>query len=145
MKKIIECVPNFSEGRDANIIQQITDAVQNVEGAKLLHVDMGAATNRTVVTFAADENTVVEAAFQSIKKASELIDMRKHHGEHPRSGATDVCPFIPIANATIEDCIACAKKLGKRVADELNIPVYLYEYAASAPHRTHPCRRIRRH
>jgi len=136
MKKIIECVPNFSEGRDANIIKQITDAIQNVEGAKLLHVDMGAATNRTVVTFAADENTVVEAAFQAIKKASELIDMRKHHGEHPRSGATDVCPFIPIANASIEDCIACAKKLGKRVADELNIPVYLYEYAASAPHRT---------
>jgi glutamate formiminotransferase/formiminotetrahydrofolate cyclodeaminase len=136
MKKIIECVPNFSEGRDANIIKQITDAIQNVEGAKLLHVDMGAATNRTVVTFAADENTVVEAAFQAIKKASELIDMRKHHGEHPRSGATDVCPFIPIANTTIEDCIACAKKLGKRVADELNIPVYLYEYAAYAPHRT---------
>lgn len=135
MKKIIECVPNFSEGRDANIIKQITDAIQNVAGAKLLHVDMGAATNRTVVTFAADENTVVEAAFQAIKKASALIDMRKHHGEHPRSGATDVCPFIPIANATIEDCIACANKLGKRVADELNIPVYLYEYAASAPHR----------
>jgi len=136
MKKIIECVPNFSEGRDVNIIKQITDAIENVAGAKLLHVDMGAATNRTVVTFAADENTIVEAAFQAIKKASALIDMRKHHGEHPRSGAIDVCPFIPIANASIEDCIACAKKLGKRVAEELDIPVYLYEYAATANHRT---------
>ncbi len=136
MKKIIECVPNFSEGRNANIIKQITDAIENVDGAKLLHVDMGAATNRTVVTFAGDENAIVEAAFQAIKKATELIDMRHHHGEHPRSGATDVCPFIPIANATIEDCIACAKKLGKRVAEELSIPVYLYEYAATATHRS---------
>ncbi len=135
MKKIIECVPNFSEGRDANIIKQITDAIESVDGAKLLHVDMGAATNRTVVTFAGDENAVVEAAFQAIKKASELIDMRKHHGEHPRMGATDVCPFIPIANATMDDCIACAKKLGERVGRELNIPVYLYENAATAEHR----------
>ncbi len=135
MKKIIECVPNFSEGRDLNIIKQITDAIETVDGVKLLNVDPGKGTNRTVVTFVGDENEVVEAAFRAIKKASELIDMRKHTGAHPRFGATDVCPFIPIANATMEDCIACAKKLGERVGKELKIPVYLYEYAASAPHR----------
>lgn len=135
MKKIIECVPNFSEGRDQNIIKQITDAIEIVDGIKLLNVDPGKGTNRTVVTFVGDENEVVEAAFRAIKKASELIDMRKHTGAHPRFGATDVCPFIPIANASMEDCIACAKKLGERVGKELKIPVYLYEYAASAPHR----------
>lgn len=135
MKKIIECVPNFSEGRDLNIIKQITDAIESVEGIKLLNVDPGKATNRTVVTFVGDENNVVEAAYRAITKAAELIDMRKHKGEHPRFGATDVCPFIPIANATMEDCIACAKKLGERVGKDLKIPVYLYEYAASAPHR----------
>ena len=135
MKKIIECVPNFSEGNDMQIIRQITDVIEKVDGVKLLDVDPGKATNRTVVTFVGDEDSVVEAAFQAIKKASELIDMRKHKGEHPRFGATDVCPFIPIANATMEDCIACAKKLGKRVGEELQIPVYLYEFAASAPHR----------
>ncbi len=135
MKKIIECVPNFSEGRDLNTIKQITDAIETVEGVRLLNVDPGKGTNRTVVTFVGDENQVVEAAFQAIRKAAEIIDMRKHHGEHPRFGATDVCPFIPIANATMEDCIACAKKLGERVGKELKIPVYLYEYAASAAHR----------
>lgn len=135
MKKIIECVPNFSEGNDMTIINQIADAIRNCEGVKLLDIDPGKATNRTVVTFVGDETTVVEAAFQAIKKAQELIDMRKHKGEHPRFGATDVCPFIPIANATMDDCIACAKRLGKRVGEELNIPVYLYEYAASAAHR----------
>lgn len=135
MQKIIECVPNFSEGNDMNIIRQITDAIEQVDGVKLLDVDPGKGTNRTVVTFVGDENTVVEAAFRAIKKAAELIDMSKHKGEHPRFGATDVCPFIPIANATMEDCIACAKALGKRVGEELNIPVYLYEFAASAPHR----------
>ena len=135
MKKIIECVPNFSEGRDMNIIQQITTAIETVEGIKLLNVDPGKGTNRTVVTFVGDENEVVEAAFRAIKKASELIDMRKHTGAHPRFGATDVCPFIPIANATMEDCIACAKKLGERVGKELNVPVYLYEYAASSAQR----------
>lgn len=135
MQKIIECVPNFSEGNDMNIIRQITDAIEQVDGVKLLDVDPGKGTNRTVVTFVGDENTVVEAAFRAIKKAAELIDMSKHKGEHPRFGATDVCPFIPIANATMEDCIACAKALGKRVGEELNIPVYLYEFAATAPHR----------
>ncbi|MBC8173674.1 MAG: glutamate formimidoyltransferase, partial [Chitinophagales bacterium] len=135
MKKIIECVPNFSEGRDMNIIKQITDAIEGVEGVTLLDVDPGRATNRTVVTFVGEPDSVVEAAFAGIKKAGELIDMRKHAGEHPRMGATDVCPFIPIANATMEDCINCAKKLGERVSRELQIPVYLYESAASAEHR----------
>src|SRR5690242_12695760 len=110
MNKIIECVPNFSEGRDMNIIKQITDAIESVEGIKLLNVDPGKGTNRTVVTFVGDENTVVEAAYRAIAKAAELIDMRKHSGAHPRFGATDVCPFIPVANATMEDCITCAKK-----------------------------------
>lgn len=135
MNKIIECVPNFSEGRNKEVIKQITDVIEKVQGIKLLHVDMGAATNRTVVTFAGDEVAAVEAAFQAVKKASELIDMRYHSGEHPRQGAVDVCPFIPIAGATMEDCIECAKKLGERVAQELSIPVYLYEEAATAPHR----------
>lgn len=135
MKKIIECVPNFSEGKDQTILDQIATAIEQVDGVKLLNVDPGKGTNRTVFTFVGDEETIVEGAFQAIKKATELIDMRKHSGAHPRFGATDVCPFIPIANATMEDCIACAKKLGEKVGKELAIPVYLYEYAASAPHR----------
>ncbi len=135
MKKVIECVPNFSEGNDMNVIRQITDAIESVDGVKLLNVDPGKATNRTVVTFVGDEESVVEAAYRGIAKAADLIDMSKHKGEHPRFGATDVCPFIPIANATMEDCIACAKKLGERVGSKLGIPVYLYEFAASAPHR----------
>jgi glutamate formiminotransferase/formiminotetrahydrofolate cyclodeaminase len=135
MKKIIECVPNFSEGVNMHIIREITDAIASVEGVLLLDVDPGKATNRTVVTFAGEPDAVVEAAFRGIQKASELIDMRKHKGEHPRMGATDVCPFIPVANATMDDCIACAKQLGKRVGDVLHIPVYLYESAATAPHR----------
>jgi len=135
MKKIIECVPNFSEGNDQNILEQIALSIKSVSGVSLLHVDAGKATNRTVFTFVGDEESVVEGAFQAIKKAQELIDMRKHKGEHPRFGATDVCPFIPIANATMEDCINCARKLGERVGKELGIPVYLYENAASAEHR----------
>src|SRR5688572_9867985 len=135
MRKLIECVPNFSEGRDMNIIKQITDAIESVEGIKLLNVDPGKGTNRTVVTFVGDETNVVEAAYRAVKKAGELIDMSKHKGEHPRFGATDVCPFIPIANASMLDCIACAKKLGERVGKKLHIPVYLYEYASTAPHR----------
>lgn len=135
MKKLIECVPNFSEGRDMGVIKQITDAIESVEGIKLLNVDPGKGTNRTVVTFAGDEDEVVEAAYRAIAKAAELIDMGKHSGEHPRFGATDVCPFIPIANATMEDCIRCANRLGERVGRELGIPVYLYEFAATAPHR----------
>ena len=135
MRQIIECVPNFSEGNDLSIIRQITDAISSVDGVMLLDVDPGKATNRTVVTFVGDAESVVEAAYRGIQKASELIDMRKHHVEHPRMGATDVCPFVPVANATMDDCIACAKKLGERVGNSLNIPVYLYESAASRPER----------
>src|SRR5437762_2126370 len=123
--QLIECVPNFSEGRDANIIRQITDAIETVEGIKLLNVDPGKATNRTVVTFVGAPEPVIEAAFRAIKKASELIDMSKHAGEHPRMGATDVCPLIPVANISMEETAAYAKKLGAKVAGELNIPVYL--------------------
>jgi glutamate formiminotransferase / formiminotetrahydrofolate cyclodeaminase len=130
MQKLIECVPNFSEGRDENIIRQIADAIKSVEGVSLLDVDPGASTNRTVVTLVADPDAAVEAAFLAIKKAAELIDMRKHKGAHPRMGATDVCPFIPVSNVTWEEAIDCANRLGKRVGEELKIPVYLYEKAA---------------
>jgi glutamate formiminotransferase/formiminotetrahydrofolate cyclodeaminase len=136
MKKIIECVPNFSEGRDLEIIRQITAAIESVAGVSLLNVDPGASTNRTVVTFAGTPEAAVEAAFRGIQKAAELIDMRKHQGAHPRMGATDVCPFIPVSNVTWEEAIECAKNLGKRVGEELNIPVYLYEKAASNPARS---------
>ncbi|HEV2994571.1 MAG TPA: glutamate formimidoyltransferase [Chthoniobacterales bacterium] len=130
MQKLIECVPNFSEGRDTYVIRQITDAIESVEGVSLLDVDPGASTNRTVVTFVGGPDAVTEAAFRGIKKAAELIDMRKHKGAHPRMGATDVCPFIPVSNVSWEETIACANRLAKRVGDELNIPVYLYEKAA---------------
>ena len=130
MNKLIECVPNFSEGNDLSIIKQITDSIENVEGIKLLDVDPGKATNRTVVTFAGDPASVVEAAFAGIKKASELIDMSRHKGEHPRFGATDVCPLVPVANVTMEEAAELARQLAKRVGDELGIPVYCYEYAA---------------
>jgi glutamate formiminotransferase/formiminotetrahydrofolate cyclodeaminase len=130
MQKVIECVPNFSEGRDLEVIRQITAAIESVDGISLLNVDPGASTNRTVVTFAGNPDAAVEAAFRGIKKAAELIDMRKHKGAHPRMGATDVCPFIPVANVSWEEAIACARALGKRVGEELKIPVYLYEKAA---------------
>src|SRR6266540_5139855 len=130
MQKLIECVPNFSEGRDPDVIRQITDAIESAEGVSLLDVDPGASTNRTVVTFVGSPEAAVEAAFRGIQKAAELIDMRRHKGAHPRMGATDVCPFIPVSNVSWEEAIACAKQLGKRVGDELNIPVYLYEKAA---------------
>src|SRR5437762_14133081 len=133
--KIIECVPNFSEGNDLSIIQQITGEIEKVKGARLLNVDPGKATNRTVVTFVGSPEAVVEAAFRAIKKAGELIDMSKHKGEHPRMGATDVCPLIPVSGVTMDECVAFAKRLGERVGKELNIPVYLYEYAASNPER----------
>ncbi len=132
---VIECVPNFSEGRDMGIIRQITDEVEKVEGVQLLDVDPGKATNRTVVTFVGNPYAVIDAAFLAIKKASELIDMRTHKGEHPRMGATDVCPLIPISGITVEETVEFARLLGKRVAEELHIPVYHYEHAASAPHR----------
>src|SRR5438045_3944354 len=130
MQKLIECVPNFSEGRNADVIRQITDAIESAEGVSLLDVDPGATTNRTVVTFVGTPEAVGEGAFRGIQKAAELIDMRKHKGAHPRMGATDVCPFIPVSNVTWEEAIACANQLGKRVGEELNIPVYLYERAA---------------
>ena len=130
MKNIIECVPNFSEGRDLDVIRQITAAIESVEGVSLLNVDPGASTNRTVVTFAGTPDAAVEAAFRGIKKAAELIDMRKHTGAHPRMGATDVCPFIPVSNVSWEEAIDCAQRLGNRVGEELKIPVYLYEKAA---------------
>jgi glutamate formiminotransferase/formiminotetrahydrofolate cyclodeaminase len=135
MKQLIECVPNFSEGRNIEIIKQITDAIESVEGVKLLHVDSGKATNRTVVTFAGEPQAVVEAAFRGIQKAAELIDMRTHRGEHPRMGATDVCPLIPLRNISMEETVAYAKQLAERVGNELGIPVYLYEYAATLPER----------
>lgn len=133
---IIECVPNFSEGRDMNIIKQITNAIEAVEGVQLLDVDPGKATNRTVVTFVGNPEAVVEAAFQGIKKAAELIDMSKHKGEHPRMGATDVCPLIPIAGISMEETAAYAHKLAKKVGAELDIPVYMYESAATSPERS---------
>src|SRR5213594_232291 len=136
MKKLIERVPNFSEGRDQNVIRQITDAVESADGVSLLDVDPGASTNRTVVTFVGNPEAAVEAAFRGIKKAAELIDMRKHKGAHPRMGATDVCPFIPVSNVSWEETIACANKLGKRVGEELKIPVYLYEKAAKDKSRS---------
>lgn len=134
-KRIIECVPNFSEGRNPEIIKSITDAIEAVDGVALLDVDPGEATNRTVVTFAGTPEAVAEAAFQGIRKAAELIDMSKHHGAHPRMGATDVCPFVPVSGVTLEECAELARELGRRVADELQIPVYAYEASAFTPAR----------
>jgi len=135
MKQLIECVPNFSEGNDMTIIKHITDVMEAVSGVKLLDVDPGKATNRTVVTIAGTPDAVVEAAFRGIKKASEIIDMRKHKGEHPRFGATDVCPFVPIAGITMEETVEYARKLAERVGNELGIPVYCYENAAFTEER----------
>ena len=135
MKQLIECVPNFSEGNDLNIIKQITDAIETVDGVKLLNVDPGKATNRTVVTFVGEPKAVIEAAYLAIKKAGELIDMSKHKGEHPRMGATDVCPLIPVANITMEETAVYAQQLAKRIG-ELQLPVYLYEAAQPKKERS---------
>jgi glutamate formiminotransferase / formiminotetrahydrofolate cyclodeaminase len=135
MKQLIECVPNFSEGRDPEIIRQITAAIEAVPDVKLLDVDPGKATNRTVVTFVGTPEAVVESAFQAIKTACELIDMSRHTGEHPRMGATDVCPLIPIANISMAETAEWARRLGERVGRELNLPIYLYEAAATQPER----------
>lgn len=135
MKQLIECVPNFSEGKDERIIKQITDAIESVDGIKLLNVDPGKATNRTVVTFVGEPEHVVEAAFRAAKMASQLIDMSKHKGEHPRFGATDVCPLIPIANITMEETVVYARKLAERIGNELDIPVFCYEFAAYGKER----------
>ncbi len=129
----MECVPNFSEGRDMRVIQQITDAIASVSGVRVLHVDPGYATNRTVVTFAGNPNDVVEAAFRGVAKAAELIDMRYHHGTHPRQGATDVLPLVPISGITLKECAELARQLADRMARELGIPCYCYEAAAYRP------------
>ena len=135
MKKLIECVPNISEGRDRNIINQVTAEIEKVEGVKLLDVDPGATTNRTVITFVGEPEPVCEAAFRVVKKAAELIDMRNHHGDHPRFGATDVCPLIPVSNISMEEVVEYAHKLAERIGNELEIPVYCYEDAAYEPKR----------
>lgn len=135
MKKLIECVPNFSEGRDLNVIAQITGEVEKADGVKLLDVDPGYSTNRTVVTFAGEPDAVCEVAFRVVKKAQELIDMRHHKGDHPRFGATDVCPLVPVSGVTMEECAEMARRLGERIGRELGIPVYLYENAASEQKR----------
>lgn len=134
-EKLIECVPNFSEGQRSEIIKQITDEIENVEGVKLLDVDPGFDMNRTVVTFIGSPEAVKKAAFNSIKKAAELIDMSKHKGSHPRMGATDVCPFVPVTGVTTAECIELSKEVAKRVGEELSIPVYLYEKSAAKPER----------
>lgn len=135
MKQLIECVPNFSEGRNLEVIKQITNEIETVEGIKLLDVDPGASTNRTVVTFVGEPADVLEAAFRGIRKAQELIDMRNHHGDHPRFGATDVCPLVPVAGITMEETAEYARKLAERVGKELSIPVFCYENSAFKPER----------
>ena len=135
MRQIIECVPNFSEGRNMEVIDSIADSIEEAGGVKVLNIDPGAATNRTVITFAGSPESVVEAAFQGVKKAGELIDMRLHHGAHPRLGATDVLPLIPISGITLEECAELARKLAERIYTELGIPCYCYEAAAFKPER----------
>lgn len=135
MRQLIECVPNFSEGRNMAVIKEITDAIETVEGIRMLDVDPGEATNRTVVTFVGEPEAVLEAAFRGVAKAREVIDMRNHHGAHPRMGATDVCPLVPVANITLEQCAELARKLGERIGRELGVPVYAYEAAAFTPAR----------
>lgn len=135
MNQLIECVPNFSEGRDRSIIEEITNAIKSVKGINLLNIDQGKATNRTVVTFIGSPQLVIEAAFRGIKRASELIDMSKHHGEHPRFGATDVCPLVPIAGISMDETAKYAHQLAKRIGNELSIPVYCYEFAAKTKER----------
>ena len=135
MKQLIECVPNISEGRDKIKIKTIAEIVKKVDGVQLLNIDPGKATNRTVITFVGEPQQVIDAAFLLIQKAQELIDMSKHQGEHPRMGATDVCPLVPISNISMQETVKWAQKLGERVGNELNIPVYLYEEAAKEEKR----------
>jgi len=136
MTTLIECIPNFSEARRPEIIDQIAAAITSVEGARLLDRSSDLDHNRTVITFAGSPFAVEEASFRAIKTAAELIDLNNHTGEHPRIGATDVCPFVPLSEASIEECVAIAKRVGQRVGSELGIPVYLYEAAAMRPERT---------
>lgn len=133
--RLVECVPNFSEGRDEAIIEAIADAIRGCPGVQLLDVDPGESTNRTVMTFVGEPDDVVEAAFRAAAKAYELIDMRQHHGEHPRLGAVDVVPFVPVSDVAMEECVACARRFGERVGTELGVPIYLYEEAQEAGHR----------
>jgi len=133
MKRIMECVPNFSEGRDKEVIRQITGAIGSISGSRVLNVDPGEAANRTVITFAGEPEAVSEAAFQGVKAAARLIDMSRHHGTHPRIGATDVLPFVPVTGISLDECAQMARDLGRRIAEELAIPVYLYEAAALRP------------
>ncbi|MDR0725334.1 MAG: glutamate formimidoyltransferase [Prevotellaceae bacterium] len=135
MNPLIECVPNFSEGRDLLKIQQIVKSIESVSGVKLLHIDSGADANRTVITFAGEPEAVCNAAFEAFKTASEIIDMRTHHGKHPRIGSVDVCPLIPVRDISMEDTVKYARKLAERTGNELNIPVYCYENAAFVPER----------
>ncbi len=135
MNKIVECVPNFSEGRNSLIIKEITDVIEDTNDVMLLAVDPRAATNRTVVTFIGSPEAVKEAAYRAIKKASVVIDMSTHKGEHPRMGATDVCPFIPVSGVSMDDCVQIAREVAERVGEELKIPIYLYEEAATKPER----------
>jgi glutamate formiminotransferase len=135
MSKLVECVPNFSEGRNPQVIAKILAEIESVEGVQLLDQEMDKDHNRAVITLVGESEPLKEAAFKAIAKAAELIDMEKHKGEHPRMGATDVCPFIPISGATMEDCVQMARELGERVGKELQIPVYLYEAAATRPDR----------
>lgn len=135
MPKLVECIPNFSEGRNKEVVEKIVDEVRRIEGVKLLDYSSDKDHNRSVVTFVGTPEAVKEAAFNACKKAAELIDMRVHKGEHPRVGATDVIPFVPISEVTMQDCVEIAREVGKRIGEELNIPVYLYEEAATSPHR----------
>ena len=135
MERIVECVPNFSEGRDEGVIKEITDTIEAVAGVQLLDVDPGADTNRTVVTFVGSPEDAAEAAFRAVERAAQLIDMRHQHGSHPRFGATDVVPFVPVSGVTMDDCVEVAQQVGQRIGEELGIPVYLYEHAASRPER----------
>ncbi len=135
MARLVQCVPNFSEGRNKEVVEKIVDEIRKVEGVKLLDYSMDKDHNRSVVTFVGEPEKVVEAAFNSTKVAAELIDMSKHTGGHPRMGATDVIPLIPISDVTVEECIEYSKQLGKRIGEELNIPVFLYEQSATAKHR----------
>ncbi len=133
MRKIVECVPNISDGRNPEVYNTVAAEANTVEGCKLLDVDPGYDTNRTVITFAGEPEAVIEAAVRVVKKASELIDMRTQTGTHPRHGATDVCPFVPVSGCSMDDCVEYAKQTGKRIGEELGIPVWLYEYAARKP------------
>lgn len=135
MPKVVECVPNFSEGRDSKVIEAIAEAIRQTPGVTLLDVDPGASTNRTVYTFVANPDDIIEGALAGAKAAFPLIDMRRHQGEHPRMGALDVCPFIPVQDVSVEECVALSKTFGKRLSEELKIPVFLYGFASDKAYR----------